>query len=421
MLGSGGREHALAWKISQSNRLGQLYIAPGNAGTSMHGENIQLNPNDFDAVKTFVLNYKIDMVVVGPEDPLVNGIYDFFKMDSEISHIPVLGPSREGAELEGSKSYAKAFMHRHNIPTAASREFDVHNLVRGLKYLETCNMPIVLKADGLAAGKGVLICTTRDEAIAELKAMLQGKFGDASRKVVVEDFLQGIEVSVFILTDGNHYVTLPPAKDYKRIGENDTGLNTGGMGVVSPVPFADEVFLKKVHDRIIEPTVQGLKKEKISYTGVIYFGLMNVDGEPYVIEYNCRFGDPEAEVLIPLIDSDIIELFLAMANGRLNEMDIRVKAGACCTVVMASGGYPESYEKGKRITGIENVEDSLVFHAGTRHDENGNLLTNGGRVLAVTSMANSLEEALRKSYKSIERIHFDDKYCRLDIGKDVMQ
>lgn len=420
LLGSGGREHALAWKMSQSPLCHKLFIAPGNAGTALHGQNVKLDPCDFEKVAAFVLENNINMVVVGPEDPLVKGIYDYFKTNKTLRHIPVIGPSREGAELEGSKSYAKAFMHRHHIPTASYREFDVHNLLAGLKYLDACKMPVVLKADGLAAGKGVIISQTRDEAKNEFRAMLGGKFGSASRKVVIEEFLEGIEVSVFVLTDGNHYTILPPAKDYKRIGEGDTGLNTGGMGVVSPVPFADKVFMQKVISRVIDPTIQGLKSEKTTYIGIIYIGLMNMQGEPFVIEYNCRFGDPEAEVLIPLIDSDLVEIFIAMGEGNLDKVNIQIKDMACCTVVLASGGYPGDYEKGKEITGLEKVHDSLVFHAGTKTNEQGQLVTNGGRVITITSMAPDLSMALSISNRNAAKIMFEGKYFRSDIGMDVM-
>jgi phosphoribosylamine--glycine ligase len=421
LLGSGGREHALAWKIAQSSQLDQLFIAPGNAGTQNHGTNVALNPTDFGAVKKFVLENLITMVVVGPEGPLVNGIYDFFVNDPELNLIPVIGPSKEGAKLEGSKDFAKQFMQRHKIPTAKYATFTKDTLEEGYKFLESMKPPFVLKADGLAAGKGVLILDNLEEAKAELKSMLaDAKFGDASSRVVIEQFLKGIELSVFVITDGEYYKILPEAKDYKRIGEGDAGLNTGGMGAVSPVSFADKTFMDKVENQIIIPTVKGLKAENIVYKGFIFFGLIAVKGEPYVIEYNCRMGDPETEVVMPRIKSDLLELFEGVATNTLSERDIQFDLRSATTVMMVSGGYPEDYQKGYKIEGLDAVTDSLVFHAGTEMDGT-DVVSAGGRVLAVTSYGRSIEQALDKSYRSIEDIQFKDAYFRSDIGFDLIQ
>jgi len=420
LLGSGGREHALAWKISQSSILDQLFIAPGNAGTRQFGKNIPLSPIDFIAVKNFVLENNIDMVVVGPEEPLVLGIYDFFVGDAELYKIPVIGPSKYGAQLEGSKDFAKAFMNRHSIPTAKYATFTIDNLEEGLIFLKNMKSPYVLKADGLAAGKGVLIIHDLDEAQAELKSMLQHeKFGEASKKVVIEQFLDGIELSVFIVTDGHSFKLLPEAKDYKRIGEGDTGPNTGGMGAISPVPFADAAFMDKVHNRIIVPTVKGLKSEGIVYKGFVFFGLICVKGDPYVIEYNCRMGDPETEVVIPRLKSDILDLFEGIASNTLSERDIQFIDKSAATVMMVAGGYPDVYEKGKQIYGLNSVVDSLVFHAGTIAD-GPSVLTSGGRVLAVTSYGKNIEVAIEKAYEAVSKISFEGAYYRKDLGQDVL-
>ena len=420
LLGSGGREHALAWKISQSSILDQLFIAPGNAGTRQFGKNIPLSPIDFIAVKNFVLENNIDMVVVGPEEPLVLGIYDFFIADPDLYKIPVIGPSKYGAQLEGSKHFAKAFMNRHSIPTAKYATFTIDNLEEGLLFLKNMKSPYVLKADGLAAGKGVLIIHDLDEAQAELKSMLQHeKFGEASKKVVIEQFLDGIELSVFIVTDGHSFKLLPEAKDYKRIGEGDTGPNTGGMGAISPVPFADAAFMDKVHNRIIVPTVKGLKSEGIVYKGFVFFGLICVKGDPYVIEYNCRMGDPETEVVIPRLKSDILDLFEGIASNTLSERDIQFIDKSAATVMMVAGGYPDVYEKGKQIYGLNSVVDSLVFHAGTIAD-GPSVLTSGGRVLAVTSYGKNIEVAIEKAYEAVSKISFEGAYYRKDLGQDIL-
>jgi len=419
VLGSGGREHTLAWKIAQSKKLNKLYIAPGNAGTAHVGENIAISETDFDKIKSFVLEKGINLVVVGPEAPLVQGIHDFFLNDEQIKNIPVVGPAKAGAELEGSKDFAKKFMARHNVPTAAYQTFTKDTLNKAYDFLETLNAPYVLKADGLAAGKGVLILDDINEAKNELAQMFEGKFGDAGAKVVIEEFLSGIELSVFVLTDGESYKLLPSAKDYKRIGEGDTGLNTGGMGAVSPVPFADDLFLSKVEERIVKPTVAGLKADNIPYKGFIFIGLMNVNGNPLVIEYNVRMGDPETEVVIPRIQSDFLDLLEGVGNKTLGEKEFELNPDYFTTVMMVSGGYPEAYKKGKEIINLDKVEDSIAFHAGTKiHD--GNVVTNGGRVIAVTSSGKTIQEALDKSYKNANLLDFDKKYFRKDIGQDLL-
>ena len=419
ILGSGGREHAFAWKIAKSSSCNNLFIAPGNAGTAEVGNNVEIGVNDFESIKKFVLSEGIEMVVVGPEDPLVNGIYDFFQEEEELQNISLIGPSKEGARLEGSKEFAKEFMIRHEIPTAKYQAFTKDNLEEGYAFLESLDAPYVLKADGLAAGKGVLILDNLQEAKDELKAMVADeKFGKASSTVVMEEFLSGIELSVFVLTDGDSYKILPSAKDYKRIGEGDTGLNTGGMGAISPVPFADRFYIEKVEREIVKPTVEGLKKDGITYKGFIFIGLINVKDQPKVIEYNVRMGDPETEVVIPRIKSDLLNLLKGIDDGTFSEKDLNINEQAATTVMLVSGGYPEAYEKGKEIKGVESVEESIVFHAGTKM-ENETLKTNGGRVIALTSFGENIENALTKSFESAEKISFKGKYYRKDIGFDL--
>ncbi|EAP87684.1 phosphoribosylamine--glycine ligase [Croceibacter atlanticus] len=419
LLGSGGREHAFAHKLIQSPQCDNLFVAPGNAGTAAIAKNLDLSVTNFQAIKDTVLTHQINMVVVGPEDPLVNGIYDYFLKDDLLKDIPVIGPSKEGAQLEGSKDYAKQFMFRHNIPTAAYESFTAATVEKGHDFLETLNPPYVLKADGLAAGKGVLIINDLTEAKEELTNMLTNKkFGEASTTVVIEEFLDGIELSVFVLTDGKNYITLPTAKDYKRIGEGDTGLNTGGMGAVSPVPFADEAFMLKIENEIVKPTVNGLNKEDIDYKGFIFIGLINVDGQPKVIEYNVRMGDPETEVVLPRIESDLLEAFVKLSQGKLNDITLTINPDTAATVMAVSGGYPKAYNKGLAISGLADIKDSIVFQAGTAQDSNG-IVTSGGRVLAVTSFGKNHKEALKKSYQNIENIKFDRMYYRKDLGLDL--
>ncbi len=419
LLGSGGREHAFAWKMIQSPLCDTLFVAPGNAGTAAIANNININPTDFPAIKDFVLKEKVEMVVVGPEDPLVKGIYDFFLNDADLKNIPVIGPSTIGAQLEGSKEFAKEFLFRHNIPTAAYDSFTAKTVEQGCQFLETLQPPYVLKADGLAAGKGVLIIQDLAEAKEELRNMLvHQKFGTASAKVVIEEFLDGIELSCFVLTDGKSYKILPTAKDYKRIGEGDTGLNTGGMGAVSPVPYVDAVLMEKIETRIVKPTIDGFQKDGIPYKGFVFIGLINVKGEPIVIEYNVRMGDPETEVVIPRLKTDLVELFLAVANEKLDQITLEVDERSASTIMVVSGGYPEEFEKGKVITGLENITDSIVFHAGTKL-ENNQVLSNGGRVLTVTSYGHNFEEAIKKSYQNIAKLQFDKMYFRRDIGNDL--
>ena len=419
VLGSGGREHAIAHKIAQSPKLNSLFVAPGNAGTKDIARNVAVSVNDFKGIKSLVLKEKIELVVVGPEDPLVNGIHDFFLQDEEIKHVGVVGPEKAAATLEGSKEFAKKFMMRHGIPTAAYQSFTSENLVEGYRFLESLNPPYVLKADGLAAGKGVLILQDLEEAKKELQSMLMdAKFGSAGNTVVIEEFLDGIELSCFVLTDGEHYKILPTAKDYKRIGEGDTGLNTGGMGAISPVPFVNSTFMRKIEERIVIPTVEGLKKDNLPYVGFIFIGLIKVGDDPKVIEYNVRMGDPETEVVVPRVKNDFVELLQATAQGKLNEIELEIDERSATTVMAVSGGYPEAYEKGKVINGIEKVENAIVFHAGTKTD-NGKVVTNGGRVIAVTSYGSNYKEALQNSYQNMEKLHFEGMYYRKDLGFDL--
>ncbi|NRD22149.1 phosphoribosylamine--glycine ligase [Winogradskyella litoriviva] len=419
VLGSGGREHTFAWKLAQSSRCKAIFVAPGNSGTEAIATNLNIGVTDFEAIKSAVLDHKIDLVVVGPEDPLVQGVHDFFLQDEALKHVSVIGPQKAAAELEGSKEFAKEFMVRHNIPTAAYESFTKANVEDGYKFLETLSAPYVLKADGLAAGKGVLILNDLQEAKDELKSMLvDSKFGEASTKVVIEEFLDGIELSCFVLSDGKDYKILPTAKDYKRIGEGDTGLNTGGMGAVSPVPFATKEFLDKIENQIVIPTVEGLKKDNLPYVGFIFIGLIKVGDEPKVIEYNVRMGDPETEVVLPRLKSDLVDVFEAMANQTLSKVNIEIDERAATTVVLVSGGYPEAYEKGKEITGIETITDSIVFHAGAK-SQDGKVVTSGGRVMAITSYGNTYPEAIKKSYQSIDKLNFDKMNYRKDIGFDL--
>ncbi len=423
ILGSGGREHALAWKLAQSPKAEQIYIAPGNAGTALTGTNVPINPTDFKVMKMFVIEKEIDMVVVGPEVPLVNGIRDFFLQDKILQDVAVIGPDSKGAQLEGSKDFAKGFMKRHSIPTAGYETFSAETLEQGEKFLEVIGAPYVLKADGLASGKGVLILDALSEAKAELRNMLIGaKFGKASGKVVIEEFLDGIELSVFVLTDGKNYVILPEAKDYKRIGTGDTGLNTGGMGSISPVPFANNAFMQKVEERIIKPTIQGLQKENIDYKGFIFFGLIKVNDDPYVIEYNCRMGDPEAESVIPRIKSDLLEIFESLSKGTLNETKLEVDERYAVSVMLVSGGYPENYQQGKIIKGLNNLNKCIVYYAGASNDvENSQIKTSGGRVMAITSYGDTMEEALKNAYTNVKHVDFEGKYYRNDLGFDLKQ
>ena len=419
VLGSGGREHAISWKISQSEKCSNLYIAPGNAGTGLVGNNLSVNINDFKEVKLNVIEKSIDLVIVGPEEPLVRGIVDFFKSDDELKHVKIFGPSSEGSKLEGSKDFSKEFMFRNNIPCAKSKTFNKNSLSEGISFLEKINPPYVLKADGLAAGKGVLILDDLEEAKSELsKMILDEKFGDASKNVLIEEYLDGIEVSVFAITDGHNYIILPEAKDYKRIGEGDTGLNTGGMGAVSPVDFADKEFMKKVEDSVIKRTVNGIRKEKLDYKGFIFAGLMNVNGEPYVIEYNVRMGDPETQVVIPRIKNDLLNIFIKCLDEKINEVDLDIENNFTTTVILAADGYPESYKKGDDIRNLEEFSNSKIFHAGTKK-ENNRILSNGGRVIACTGYGESLEDALKNSYKLADNISWDNKYFRKDIGEDL--
>ena len=419
VIGSGGREHALVWKLLQSRHRPQIFVAPGNAGTAEIATNIAVSVLDFEALKNIVLQNNISMLVVGPEDPLVAGIFDFFQKDEQLQHVQVVGPSAEASKLEGSKAFAKVFMQENNIPTAAYREFSVENLEQGIAYIATQTPPIVLKADGLAAGKGVLICENIAEAQAEFRAMIGGKFGEASQKVVIEQFLDGVEFSVFALTDGKSYQILPAAKDYKRVGEGDTGLNTGGMGAVSPVPLADAAMMKKVEDRIVRPTIEGLQKRKMTYHGFVFFGLISVKGEPFVIEYNVRLGDPETEVVLPRLENDLVELFLSLRQGNLAGQNITTNSQAAATVMLVAGGYPNEYEKGKIVSGWDTTTGSFLFHAGTKKENNGDIVTNGGRILAITSFGENISDAVEICIQNAEKIKFEGKNYRKDIGKDV--
>jgi phosphoribosylamine---glycine ligase len=420
LLGSGGREHAIAWKLVQSPKLNKLYIAPGNPGTASIGENLSIDLLDFESIKNAVIEKEINLVIVGPEEPLVKGIHDSFLSDNRVKKIPIIGPTKMGAMLEGSKDFAKAFMIRHKIPTASYQTFTSNQLEEAKKFLETLKPPYVLKADGLAAGKGVVISNELDDAYITIEEFFAGKFGDASKKVVIEEFLDGIELSVFVLTDGKSYVILPEAKDYKRIGDGDTGLNTGGMGAVSPVPFADKLFMSKVEERVIKPTINGLIQDQIDYKGFIFIGLMNINGEPFVIEYNVRMGDPETEVVFPRIESDLVELFESAGKGNLSNYSIKISPSVAATVILVSGGYPENYEKGKVISGLQNDSETILFHAGTKMVGN-TIVTSGGRVLALTSLSRTIEESLAKSYYATNLIEYEGKYYRKDIGKDIIK